>query len=55
MWAFPQDVSECCGWLSVEFPDWQSGEVEWRCDIISNCTFESSGRCNIFVLGDKGW
>lgn len=41
----------------VEFPDWQYGEVELRCDLISNCTLESSGGCNIFVLviGDKGW
>ena len=40
--------------LSVEFPEWQLGEVQLQCGIISICIFETSGGCDIFVPGDKG-
>lgn len=40
--------------LSVEFLDWQLGEVQLHCGIISICIFETSGGYDMFIPGDKG-
>lgn len=54
LWAFLQDIFVWREWLSVEFPDWQLGEVQLHCGIISICIFEISGGYDIFLSGDKG-
>lgn len=55
LWAFLQVIFVWHVQLSVEFPDWQLGEVQLCYAIISICIFETSGGCDGFVPGDKGW